>query len=280
MIEKLANTRLLIIAAIATFLGVMWWATREQDAQVESVDAAVPATSPDPAGLPAGGLPSPAPANAVSVVDEDAVFAETSFRKYVTDKYRYLFRGSTLSPAANEALQEALVERERIAVAIRTVRQSDDETMRTQLSPLQAQIMRLDEKVGGLLPAGAITAFDLLKDSDTEQYQLEDYAGGISNVAPVSDDDKQSILITKLTYRNRFRRVLEDSRLMNGELTAEQRKSAFGEVSRELKRSRDSYLQEVRQYLYNDEQFQLLSNYENTEYTEELAKLRRIAYGE
>jgi len=40
-------------------------------------------------------------------------------------------------------------------------------------------------------------------------------------------------------------------------------------------------VQEVRQYLlYNDEQYRLLSNYENTEYSEELEKLRKIAYGE
>ena len=44
--------------------------------------------------------------------------------------------------------------------------------------------------------------------------------------------------------------------------------------------SRDSYLQEVRQYLYNDEQFALLSNYENSEYAAELEKLRGIAEGE
>ena len=49
---------------------------------------------------------------------------------------------------------------------------------------------------------------------------------------------------------------------------------------RALEISRDSYLQEVRQYLYNDEQFALLRNYERTEFNDELEKLRRMAYGE
>ena len=48
-------------------------------------------------------------------------------------------------------------------------------------------------------------------------------------------------------------------------------------MRRALSESRDSYLKEVRQYLYNDEQFTLLSNYENTEYADELEKLRGIA---
>ena len=51
-------------------------------------------------------------------------------------------------------------------------------------------------------------------------------------------------------------------------------------MSRALEASRDSYLQEVRQYLYNDEQFTLLRNYETTEFNAELEKLRRIAYDE
>ena len=63
-------------------------------------------------------------------------------------------------------------------------------------------------------------------------------------------------------------------------LTAAERKLAFAEVKRALETSRDSYLQEVRQYLYNDEQFALLRNYETTEFNDELEKLRRMAYVE
>jgi hypothetical protein len=120
----------------------------------------------------------------------------------------------------------------------------------------------------------------VLKDSDAEQFQLDDYAGGVSNVAPLSDADRKAVLYTKLMHRQRFRQVLADSRLMSGGLNPAERQYAFAEVSRALKESRDSYLQEVRQYLYNDEQFTLLNNYENTEYDAELEKLRGIANGE
>jgi len=44
-----------------------------------------------------------------------------------------------------------------------------------------------------------------------------------------------------------------------------------------LKEYQQSYLQEVRQYLYDDEQYRLLSNYETSEYEAELARLRVIA---
>ena len=64
---------------------------------------------------------------------------------------------------------------------------------------------------------------------------------------------------------------------MSGELTPAERRLAYAEVSRALRHSQDGYLQEVRQYLYDAEQFTLLSNYETTEYNAELEKLRRIA---
>jgi hypothetical protein len=48
-------------------------------------------------------------------------------------------------------------------------------------------------------------------------------------------------------------------------------------VSRALREYQQSYLQEVRQYLYNDEQYGLLSNYESSEFDAEMARLRSIA---
>ena len=119
----------------------------------------------------------------------------------------------------------------------------------------------------------------MLKDSDIEQFQFEDYVGGISNVAPLKESNKQGILYAKLVHRKRFRQALDDSGLMRGDLTPGQRRYVLGEVSRALRASKDGFLQEARQYLYDEEQFQLLSNYENSEYQAELEKLQQIANG-
>jgi hypothetical protein len=119
----------------------------------------------------------------------------------------------------------------------------------------------------------------MLKDSHIEQFQLEDYAQGISNVAPLRDSDRRAILYSKVATRQRFRQVLEDSGLMRGDLTRAQREAALGSVTRALAESRDSFLQEARQHLTDDEQFSLLANYENGEFSAELEKLRSIAAG-
>jgi hypothetical protein len=200
------------------------------------------------------------------------VGAEASFGAYVDGKYRFLVR--------SEKLRAALLAREKIAVAINTARQSSDPAEKEAIPTRLAELSALDQKIGTLLRPGDLAAFEVLKDSDIEQFQLDDYAGGVNAVAPVSDADRRSILYTKLVHRQRFRQVLADSRLMTGELNASERQYAFAEVSRALRESRDSYLQEVRQYLYNDEQFALLSNYENTEFAAELEKLRGMAKDE
>ena len=274
------NLRVVIFPALAMFGAVVWWASRGvADAPL---DPAVPAGSAVFRATDAG-WPQVAPADSAhgesGALTQAELASDASFGTYVSDKYRFLFDGGLPVEAARK-LQAALLERERVAVAINTARQSSDPAAKEAIPRRQAELDELDHKIGSLLRPSDLATFDVLKDSDVEQFQLDDYAGGVSAVAPISDSDRKAILFTKLVHRQRFRQVLADSGLMRGELNASERRLAFAEVSRALLQSRDHYLQEARQYLYNDEQFTLLSNYENSEYTAELEKLRRIAYGE
>jgi hypothetical protein len=72
---------------------------------------------------------------------------------------------------------------------------------------------------------------------------------------------------------------VESAGLLRGGSSASERRHAFAEVSHALGDARNQYPQEARQYLYNEEQFALLRNYETTEYEAELEKLRGIAGG-
>jgi hypothetical protein len=264
--------RSVIIPALGVFVAVAWWASRNGGEPTTDSAAGNPApVSATQSQWPqfATGDESTNVAPAGAAVE---VGAEASFGAYVDGKYRFL------EPSAK--LRAALLAREKIAVAINTARQSNDPAAKEAIPNQLAELAAMDQKIGTLLRPGDLAIFEVLKDSDIEQFQLEDYAGGVNEVAPVSEVDRKAILYTKLVHRQRFRQVLADSRLMSGELNARERQYAFAEVSRALKEARDGYLQEVRQYLYNDEQFTLLSNYENSEYSAELEKLRGIAQGE
>ena len=271
MASRSVSLRGVIIPALAVFFAVAWWAGRgERRANdAEPMSATSPAAVQSAWWQIATGSESSGPPTAASAAAE--VGAEEGFIAYVDGKYRFL--------ESTPELRAALLAREKIAVSINTARQSGDPAEREAIPTRLAELAAMDQKIGTLLRPGDLATFEVLKDSDIEQFQLDDYAGGVNAVAPVSDADRRSILYTKLVHRQRFRQVLADSRLMTGELNASERQYAFAEVSRALRESRDSYLQEVRQYLYDDEQFALLSNYENTEHAAELEKLRGIARG-
>ena len=275
------SLRNVIVPALVVFVAVAWWASREGGQPQRDSESASPASSLATRSewLVGSGASDRAddPAHASAAVNSAA---DDSLGNYTDGKYRFLFGDSGQSPGDAARLRAALVAREQIAVAINTAKQSSDLAAKEAIPGQLAELATLDQKIGTLLRPGDLATFEILKDSDVEQFQLDDYAGGVSAVAPLSDADRKSILYTKLVHRQRFRQVLADSRLMSGELNASERQYAFAEVSRALRASRDNYLQEVRQYLYNDEQFILLSNYENSEYTAELEKLRGISNGD
>lgn len=276
------SMRAVIIPALLMFIAVTWWASRDSgDPQAIELASVAPASPPRVQSQWQAAESASRETAADAAIDEvGEEGGHESLRPYVDGKYRFLFGDSAQSPEATENLRAALLAREIIAVAINTARQSSDPATKQAIPHHLAELSVMDQKIGTLLPSGALAAFEVLKDSDVEQFQLDDYAGGVNAVAPLSDADRKAILYTKLVHRQRFRQVLADSGLMRGDLNASERHFAFAEVSRSLKASRDSYLQEVRQYLFDDEQFALLSNYENSEYSAEIEKLRGIARGE
>ena len=107
----------------------------------------------------------------------------------------------------------------------------------------------VEGEIRGLLRPADYATYETLKESDLELFKLNEYAGGISNVAPLSAADRESILKTKLAYKERFRQLLLDSGLQRSDLSPAEREYAYSVTSRALEDYKASYLQEVRQYL-------------------------------
>lgn len=199
---------------------------------------------------------------------------------YVAQKYAPLIDTAFHPAALTDAFYDALRERERLAVAVNTSRQSSDRTMRDALPALELALARSDEQIGLLLHPTDFAAFEVLKDSDVEQFQLDDYADGVANVAPLDELSRRAVLLTKLQHKRQFRSALLDSGILRGDLNPAARRAAFVSVQRAFHQYTEGYLQEARQYLRDDAQYTLLSNYESTEFAAELEKLRAIAYGD
>ncbi len=277
------GVRGIAMAATLTFAGVAWWASRGDAPQAPAVARFASAesgpTNTQRTIARESAVRDDVVAAATPPEDGSELASEASFESYVGGKYHFLLESVARSPRGSQALRAALVERERMLVGINTARQGSDPEDRQSLPQRLEALAAMDRRIGGLLPAADLAAFEVLKDSHIEQFQLDDYAQGISNVAPLKEADRRAILYSKLAWRQRFRQVLEDSGLMRGDLTAAERQLVLAGVTRALRDTRDSFLQEARQYLYDDEQYALLRNYENSEYAAELEKLKTIAAG-
>ena len=203
---------------------------------------------------------------------------DESLTMYAAQKYAPLIESAFQPTALTEAFYEALYQRERIAVALNTSRQ--DPTARERVAQQEQELARHDDQLRRLLHPTDYAAFDVLKDSDVEQFQLDDYAGGIANVAPLDETSRRAVLLTKLRYKQQFRSVLLESGLLREELTPAARRIAFESVRRAFEQYTNDYLREARQYLPDDSQYALLSNYEATEFAAELDKLRATVHGD
>ncbi len=280
------GVRGMTIGAALTFGAVLWWATRgtepvaEGSARLRELPAShakavsanawlAPADRDDPADAP---VPDDDPA-------ESTRASEASFANYVFGKFRYLLEDPGRNVRDTEALRAALLERERAVAAINTAVQGTDEAAKAALPERRELLAAIDARIRLMLRASDLAAFDVLKDSQIEQFQLEDFAQGVSEVAPLGETERRAILFSKLGYRARFRETLEHSGLLQGGLAPAQRQAALPAVSRALRESHEGFLHEARQYLRDEERYTLLANYETSEYAAELEKLRRIASG-
>jgi hypothetical protein len=275
-------------AAVALVCATAWWATRPTLAQPpakgvaagmswQSAPSGVKDSNPGVARQTrsAPGADVAALAVAGTVDSEVATVAQ-----YTSGKYRLLLedlRGLRAEDVGQ--LRHDLLTRELLAGAIKSAREADDPAKADEVQRQEAALSKVEGAIRGRLHPSDHATYEALKDADNELFQLDDYAGGIRNVAPLSDADRDSILRTKLAYKTRFRQLVKDAGLMRANLSAAEREYAYAVTSRALEDYKRSYLQEVRQFLADDEQYALLSNYENTEFTAELAKLRSMANG-
>jgi hypothetical protein len=178
----------------------------------------------------------------------------------VEHKYRYIY-GNLEDPRepVKEMLRQLLEEWEQLAA----------------IEPRNAeQLAGIEAQIGELLGADGFQKFQVLKDSDAEQHHLSEYARSVEEYAPLTPQQDEAILLTKLRHKHTYQLALVEAGFYQTVWTAEERARAETLSRQALDRYRNSYLSDVRQFL-NTRQFTLLSSYETTEFNWELQRLQR-----
>jgi hypothetical protein len=197
---------------------------------------------------------------AIAPGDDEASSEDRDLLAWVEWKYRYLLEDARLDPASRKQLVRLLMARERL------VRDPDAANLRDQLADIERQL-------DALLDAGDREHYRSLRESEPEQHRLDDYGGGIENLAPLDDDQIKKLLTAKLRRKAMFERELGDAHLDQPVLSADERARAFTIVNAALDRYRDAFLRDAAEIL-DDEQIALLTSYETTEMERERQRLQ------
>jgi hypothetical protein len=185
----------------------------------------------------------------------------------VSHKYRFLL--DDIPPRLRERALALLIEREDLVKA-------KDRGHASVRIPSQARLLKIENQLRALLGHAAFTQFEMYKDSDREQQALGPDAGNSSNVAPTNLPQERAVLDAKLRHKQQYETILINSGIEQAGLPLAQRQYAYEVVGRALNEYKDGYLRDVRPYLPNEEQYTLLSNYEETEFRRELDRLQEL----
>jgi hypothetical protein len=235
-----------LIAAVACATSVTHSGGRARD--VEAMAVATAASTP--AVRSSGSISAPTTqqqrARALDASSEGV------FRQHVERKYRYLL--ADVDEAHVDELKRRLVERE------------------SQLTERDREHM--DAAIGELLPGHSFAYYGALKDSDREQHHLDEYAGGIDNIAPLDERQQRAVLDAKLRQKKRYDAIMRDIGLQQEALSTTERDYAHERGAQALELYLDEFLLDVAPWL-TSEQYTLLKNYETTEFARELSRLQQ-----
>lgn len=196
---------------------------------------------------------------------------DETLEEIVARKYRFLF--AHVDEAVREELRQLLLERERVTVQIRDAREYEEIARITNIEMLELELADIDARIEELLSQENRSRYSLLKDSDSEQHHFTQYTLGINSLFPLTADQQEAVLFSRLRHKKVYEETLRNSGInADYPLTEAQREKLYSTVEKALQQYKSSFLQEIRQHLdhsnYPFDQYTLLENYTNTEFQE------------
>jgi hypothetical protein len=203
---------------------------------------------------------------------------DESIEEHVARKYRFLLTG--LSESDKQALMQLLIERERIALRLRDIREYGD--ARTDATPEKSepQLAEIDGQIQDLLDSLGYQKFELLKDSDNAQRHFTQFTLGINGLFPLNNGQQEAVLFAKMRHEQAFEAALNDLGLYADDpLTQLQRGNLHAAVQNASEQYKRDFLQEIKQYLDSSnfpfDQYTLVENYTNTEFQQMMDEMRK-----
>lgn len=224
----------------------------------------------NPTKSPASKKPSPSAKKTIDGSTSLQSFAEIrdeSLTRAVDKKYAILFPGISLNHHDQEKLRQLLVDRERVLGTSTIGYYSTQEEIANSIRQQQELLTEIDGRIAQLLGPEDTVQYELLKDSSYEQHQMNNFYEKLGNKNTLSSDSQRALLLAKLEQKKTFNAIMQEATAYMDNASAEERQRAAKKMHAALLEYKESYLREAR-HLLNDEQFALLSEYEQMQYEE------------
>lgn len=142
------------------------------------------------------------------IIGETAI--SKSLKESVRLKYASLFQQAGLTKEDYEVLAQLLARREGIANAPVHGYFSDHRAIEAQVLEQGEQLNRVDRDIAVLLDDASLQAYHLLKNSEFEQYQLNEFVDSLP-IGRITDSQQHQLLLSKLSFKQTFEEQLARS---------------------------------------------------------------------
>ena len=207
---------------------------------------------------------------------------DESLEEIARRKYRFLLAKLELSPAEKQHLLQLLIQREGVALALRDAELFADELNLdpNKVSDLKWELNILDEQIADILDdSDNGERYALLKDSENEQQEFNQYTLGVTGLFPLEQPQQEAVLMSKLKHKQTFETALTEAGFnLEYPLSEAQQQSLLENLEQAAYRYKESFLDDVRPHLDHSnfpmDQYTMLENYTKTEFSQLVNNLR------
>lgn len=208
------------------------------------------------------------PPAASDKLSEYVALQQESLQRALEKKYSLLMSRLGLSGQAQTELQKLLTQREQILNASSIGYYSSQAEIEEAVSRQQQSLADIDRQIAQLLssPEDRKT-YELLKDSAYEQYQMNNFFDQTQGLAPIPQEKREALLISKLEQRQNFSRFMETTGASIQIASAEEKPFLIEKAHEALHDYKDNFLNNARANL-TPEQFDALRKQEQKQFEE------------
>jgi hypothetical protein len=203
---------------------------------------------------------------------------QENLQRTLEKKYSLLMARLGLSGVARAELQALLEQREQILNASSIGYYASQAEIEAAVSHQQQSLAEIDRQIAQLLGSPEDQkAYELLKDSAYEQYQMNNFFDQAQGDTPIPNDKREALLISKLEQKQEFTRYLETAGTRIQHASEEEKPFLVEKAYEALNDYKDNFLNSARDNL-TPEQFDALRERERKQF-EEIWKSLKAGWG-